>query len=119
MAYTTKFTRSTKNHRIANVYDFKYTITDMIGHKKTCKKKLIVPWEYYSSDSCSSKTRLENILKHCVLNMALNTYGRAFMDRSECSFTYNLIDRVDQTDKMVDKFEKFANLGKYKYANLK
>lgn len=118
MAYTTKFTRSTKNHRIANVYDFKYTIADMVGHKKTYKKKLIVPWEYYSSnDSCSSKKILENILKHCILNIALNTYGRAFMDRRECSFTYNLIDRVDQTDKMVDKFEKFASLGKY--ANLK
>lgn len=118
MAYTTKFTCSTKNHRIANVYDFKYTIVDMVGHKKTYKKKLIVPWEYYSrNDSCCSKTILENILYHCVLNVALHTYGRAFMSRGECSFTYNLIDRVDQTDKIVDNFEKFANFGKY--ANLK
>lgn len=114
MAYSTHYTRSTKDHRIANVYDFKCTISDYNGHKKTIKKKLTIPWEYYSGNSsCNSKTILNNMIFCTVLHLGIANFGKDNVDMNNSSYSYTLLDRVDQTPKMMDDFEKFAYYGKY------
>ena len=109
MTYTTKFTRSTAKHRIANVYQLNYTLVDIDGHKKSFKKKLIVPWAIYSScSSCSGESRLKNALRGCVWYQAEKLFGEKKAAIHSCSFNYELLDRIDEKDSYYKLYNEFA-----------
>lgn len=110
MAYTTKYNRSTANHRIANKYKFNYTVASKDGKTKTFTKTLIVPWEVYSScSSCSGKYRLRNALFGCAIAQAIKIYGEDNYDLNKCDASnIELVDRLDQTNEHYKKYEEFA-----------
>lgn len=110
MAYTTNYTRSTAKHRISNVYMLNYTLASKNGKKKTINTKLIVPWAIYSScSSCQGKYRLSNSLFGCIGMQANKMFGEENADWENCKINKcELIDRVDETDAILKKYNEFA-----------
>lgn len=102
MSYSTHYSRSTAEHRIANIYDVSLTLQMVDGSQQKFTKRVTVPWEAYHGESSS----IDSVMKTHICLHLFNEETKEinFKDIKKQFPEYVLVDRVDQTNEMLETF---------------